>query len=68
MSEHTTDAEDCWCRPTVEVQPNGCKVIIHNERRFVVDHEDLVLFWDEGEGHVWLTETERQQIRRRLME
>lgn len=31
--EHDLDAEDsCWCRPEVEVQINGAKVIIHNDR------------------------------------
>ena len=32
--EHMIDSEDCWCRPEVEVQPNGGKVIVHNVHRF----------------------------------
>ncbi len=28
--EHNTHGECCWCNPTIEVMPNGNKVIIHN--------------------------------------
>ena len=28
--EHNTRGECCWCNPTIEVMPNGNKVIIHN--------------------------------------
>jgi len=26
---HFTDGEPCWCKPTIEVQPGGGRVIIH---------------------------------------
>ena len=29
-AEHNTHGECCWCNPTIEVMPNGNKVIIHN--------------------------------------
>jgi len=29
--EHYTRGECCWCNPTIEVMPNGNKVIIHND-------------------------------------
>ncbi len=28
--EHNTHGECCWCNPTIEVMPNGNKLIIHN--------------------------------------
>ena len=28
--EHNMHGECCWCNPTIEVLPNGNKVIIHN--------------------------------------
>jgi hypothetical protein len=28
--EHNTDSPECWCNPTIQVMPNGNKLIIHN--------------------------------------
>ena len=45
--EHDLDAEEnCWCRPEVEVQINGAKVIIHNDR----DPREVVMQEDEQAG------------------
>ena len=27
----STDSEECWCNPKIEVYPNGNKLVIHNE-------------------------------------
>ncbi len=31
MQEHNTSSEHCWCKPRIEDQPNGDKIIVHND-------------------------------------
>jgi len=41
--EHNTHGECCWCNPTIEVMPNGNKLIIHNNN---ISPEEAVMTRD----------------------